>query len=217
MYEIKKERNLKDILGRTIKDYDIVVAKGTGRDVVRMTVGVWRGKSIVYGNGGKRSVGDVFLVEHPGEKELEIKNRLIRILKEEDRIKQQKAKTKCMSLHQLEIGGIYKGLNQGEYVYLGKKTVTVEKCNMQGKWEMCSEEFGNCFVSIYGRDDINCFISRIKEVDVYGKHNVDVLKSNKKLIQKIGKIEIPDEIIGETEFKNMYWGSLNGRWRLTIK
>jgi len=31
---------MKDILGREIKDYDIVVGKGTGRNVIGMRVGM---------------------------------------------------------------------------------------------------------------------------------------------------------------------------------
>ena len=37
---------MKDILGRELQDGDICVGKGTGRNVIGMSIGVWYGNSI---------------------------------------------------------------------------------------------------------------------------------------------------------------------------
>lgn len=72
----------KDILGRELHDGDVCVGKGTGRYVAGMDVGVWSGKSIAFRGGGKRSMGDVFLVVNPSKEELEIKEEIEKSLSE---------------------------------------------------------------------------------------------------------------------------------------
>ena len=64
----------KDILGREIKENDIVVVKGNYG--CAMEVGVFIGKSVRTMN-GPRSAKDMFLVERPGAKELEIKKDIL--------------------------------------------------------------------------------------------------------------------------------------------
>ena len=78
---------MKDILGREIHDGDICVGKGTGRYVKGMDVGIWDGNSIAFRGGGKRLMGDVFLVANPGESELKIKKE---ILDDLDKLKKAK-------------------------------------------------------------------------------------------------------------------------------
>lgn len=64
----------KDIMGREIKEGDIVVVKGNyGCD---MEVGVFVGKSVRTMNGPKHAE-DMFLVENPGAKELDIKKSIL--------------------------------------------------------------------------------------------------------------------------------------------
>ena len=64
----------KDILGREIKEGDIVVVKGNYG--CAMQVGVFVGKSVRTMNGPKHAE-DMFLVEQPGAKELEIKRDIL--------------------------------------------------------------------------------------------------------------------------------------------
>lgn len=65
-----------DILGRELKDGDICVGKGTGRDVIGMDVGIWYGKSIAFLGASKRSMGDVFKVVNPSKEEIEIADKI---------------------------------------------------------------------------------------------------------------------------------------------
>lgn len=80
----------KDILGREIKEGDIVVVKGNyGCD---MQVGVFIGKSVRTMDGPKHAE-DMFLVENPSTKELDIKKDIIdKLAKEKAAAAVEKAK-----------------------------------------------------------------------------------------------------------------------------
>lgn len=80
----------KDILGREIKEGDIVVVKGNYGST--MAVGVFIGKSVRTMNGAKHAE-DMFLVEQPGTKELEIKRDILdKMAKEKAAAAAEKAK-----------------------------------------------------------------------------------------------------------------------------
>lgn len=53
---------MKDILGRELQDGDICVGKGTGRNVIGMSIGVWYGNSMTDEDGCKRHMKDLFKV-----------------------------------------------------------------------------------------------------------------------------------------------------------
>lgn len=167
-----------DILGREIKDGDICVGKGTGRDVIGMDVGIWCGKSIAFLGGSKRSMGDVFKIVNPSKEEIEIADKIKADLSKRKEENKKKEKTKGIPLSQLTVGGIYEDINRQLYVYLGKRKVTVT-CGSRKRVEE-----GNCFSKIYR--DIGTskseVMNQITWIQYYGKINIDILKTSKKLI-----------------------------------
>lgn len=168
-----------DILGRELKDGDICVGKGTGRDVIGMDVGIWRGKSIAFLGGSKRSMGDVFKVVNPSKEEIEIADKIKADLNKRKEENKKKVKTKGIPLSQLIVGGIYEDINEQLYIYLGKRKVTVT-CGHRKRVEE-----GNCFSKIYrgiehtSKSEV---MDQITWIKYYGEINIDILKTSKKLI-----------------------------------
>lgn len=186
----------KDILGRELHDGDVCVGKGTGRDVARMNVGVWSGKSIAFRGGQKRSMGDVFLVVNPSKEELEIKQDIEKSLSEIESKRKEKESMPTISLSKLQIGGVYKCNNGQTYIYLGKRKVTLE--------DYCSSRDdvaeGHCFVYTNSEWSDDKIKEDILNVNIYhGTHNIDVLKGNKKLTEFIRCIELIFPMVNEVK------------------
>lgn len=107
----------KDILGREIKENDIVVVKGNyGCD---MEVGVFIGKSVRTMHGPKHAE-DMFLVENPGAKELDLKKDILdKLAKEKAAAAVEKAKKNAQKAD--VPGTIYQMSRDGElFLYCGK-------------------------------------------------------------------------------------------------
>lgn len=183
---------MKDILGREIKDYDLVVGKGTGENAHKMSVGLWIGKSLVTSSYSKRSMSDVYLIENPSEMELEIKSKIIKELKEAEKAKEEKKKIKCISLRNMETGGIYEDINGDYWLYFGKCNVTIDKNYISARaWAEHSHKSGHCFVEVFDK-----FIQSKKSEDLneFFVREISVLKGNKKLVKLVDKVNLEKEI-----------------------
>lgn len=185
-----------DILGRELHDGDICVGKGTGRYVAGMDVGVWSGKSIAFRGGGKRSMGDVFLVVNPSQEELKIKEEIEKSLFEIEAKRKEKESMVTIPLSKLQIGGIYKCINGQIYIYLGKRKVTIVRD--YGSCTKVTE--GQCFVLVYPKWSDDEVREEILSIDTYrGTHDIEILKGNKKLTELIRCIDLTFPMVREVK------------------
>lgn len=204
----------KDILGRELHDGDVCVGKGTGRYVTGMDVGIWSGKSIAFRGGGKRSMGDVFLVANPSKEELEIKEEIEKSLSEIDARRKAKESMSTIPLSKLQEGGVYKCNNGQIYIYLGKRKVTLEDYRRNHN----DIEEGNCFVYVNAKWSDDEIKENILNVNTYrGTHNIDVLKGNKKLTELIRGIDLTFPMVNEVKRDgyNRYYSEYH--YKLTVE
>lgn len=119
---------MRDILGRVIKENDLVVAKGTGRYNRGLRVGVYKEPSIYfgvsYGTYKRGMYSQLFLIENPSPTEEEIRKKIlgeIELQKQrtEEAKKERQAK-KVIPKKELKIGTVYLDDRGDKYVYLGK-------------------------------------------------------------------------------------------------
>ena len=100
-------------------------------------------------------------------------------------------------------------------MYLGKRTVTLEdfERSLQDKQE------GNCFAFIYSFEDKTDeeIIDRVLSINTYrSKHNIDVLKGNKKLTEMVRKIDLTFPLIKE-EKSDSNWYRCRENMKLTVE
>lgn len=62
-----------DILGRELKENDLVVAMAIGKHSRGMKVGLWNGSSVTYKGNYKSKPYNIYLINNPDEEELKIK------------------------------------------------------------------------------------------------------------------------------------------------
>ena len=205
-----------DILGRELHDGDVCVGKGTGRDVKGMDIGIWSGKSIAFKGGNKRSMGDVFLVVNPSEKELVIKKEIEQALQEFEKRREVKDLQKTIPLSKLEIGGIYKDLNGSNYIYLGKRKVTLTKLLYSHSEPKVNE--GHCFVWCGSKDNIEEIKKQILNINSYrGTHSISVLKGNKKLTSFVRKVDLEFPMENEEEYHSCSRYSFSHHYKLIVE
>lgn len=184
-----------DILNRNIKDYDLVVGKGTGRYVHGMSLGVWLGKSMFDADGSRRSMSDVYLIENPTEKELEIKNVILEKIKAKEEEANKKKSAEYISPSKLIRGGIYQTYDGISYLFLGKNSVKLySKRSLNNSWKLSKEKSGNCFVWIPKTlNNIEDNLKPFKLVNYYGNDFIfDILKTSKKFTKFIKQIKVED-------------------------
>lgn len=194
---------MEDILGREINDYDIVVAKGTGRYVIGMNVGMWLGKSIVSKDLHKRSCSDVYLVENPTKAEITIRDGIIKGLKDEKSKANEIKSQKGIPTKELVVGHLYKGVNGKEVYYLGKCKITLY-VQFRGTRQILTSVGGYFYLSGRVDDLLSCFDNyNVK----YASENIKglVVKNRKKLIEKLdGSIELETEFSYNKKQYNRY-------------
>lgn len=209
---------MNDILGRELKDGDLCIGMAIGRNSHGMHIGIFKGSSVCYLSYNDKYVyksctSNTYLIENPTEEELEIKDKVQKLLDEEENEKKRKASLKTIPLGKLEVGGVYKDAQESTYVYLGKRKVVFEDLYRNTK----SEQEGHCFVYAYdadnlseknGEDLLNIYTYCSK------KHNIDILKGNKKLVEQIGKIPLDFPLIKEQEDKSRYYSY--EKYRVTV-
>lgn len=211
---------MKDILGREIKDEDMVVGKGTGRYVKSMRVGMMLGKSIIYKDGSRSIMSDVYLIEHPGALELEIKKKIMDHIRNEYEKAVALKERKTIPLSKLEVGGVYTDRFDVKWLFLGKRNVKVEQIYGSSfyKNEIVSDNTGNCFLHI-GKINEKLYediFKRIKLVDGNGSAGIDIIKGNKKLYEKLGKIDLVFPLEQESEHYR-YLSSKPIKYKITIE
>ena len=186
---------MNDILGRELKDGDLCIGMAIGRHSGGMHIGVFQGSSVVYLSGykdylNKSCTSNTYLIENPTEQELAIKEKVQKLLVEEENERKRKATIKTIPLSKLEIGGIYKTTQGDMYVYLGKRKVLFENLRKGAR----KEEEGNCFAYvsyIEGKTRDNEIIDDLLTIYSYDYgHNVNILKGNKKLVKMVGKVDL---------------------------
>ena len=209
---------MKDILGRELKDGDLCIGMAIGRKSHGMHIGVFKGQSVAHltrneKSLSKSSTSNTYLIENPTEQELAIKEKVEKLLAEEESERARKASLKTIPLKDLEVGGIYKSTNGRTYIYLGKRKVIFEDLKRKTR----SEEEGNCFVWIYSFNDKtdSAILDRVLEINTYhGRHYVDVLKGNKKLTEMVKKVDLEFPLV---KVKENSWSYNNEKYKLTIE
>ena len=211
---------MRDLLGRELKDGDMCIGMAIGRDSRGMHLGIFQGSSVVYLSYNeeyinKSCTSNTYLIENPTEKELEVRDKIQKLMDEEAKERERKANLKTIPLSKLEVGGIYKTTQDQYYMYLGKRTVTLEdfERSLQDKQE------GNCFAFIYSFEDKTDeeIIDRVLSINTYrSKHNIDVLKGNKKLTEMVRKIDLTFPLIKE-EKSDSNWYRCRENMKLTVE
>ena len=211
---------MRDLLGRELKDGDMCIGMAIGRNSPGMHLGIFQGSSVVYLSYNeeyinKSCTSNTYLIENPTEKELEVRDKIQKLMDEEAKERERKANLKTIPLSKLEVGGIYKTTQDQYYMYLGKRTVTLEdfERSLQDKQE------GNCFAFIYSFEDKTDeeIIDRVLSINTYRrKHNIDVLKGNKKLTEMVRKIDLTFPLIKE-EKSDSNWYRCRENMKLTVE
>lgn len=182
---------MKDVLGREIKDGDMCVGMAIGKYSSGMHIGVARGCSVCYLSYGgtlrKSCTSNMYLIVNPTQQELELKQEIVHLLNEEDELKKKKTQMKTIPLGKLVIGGIYKSTNDDCWLYLGKRTVTLQDFAYRTE----KSETGHCFAPVYLNDTESEMIASILFVSTYHReYRVSVIKGNKKLTELVRTIDI---------------------------
>ena len=212
-----------DILGREVNDYDIVVAKGTGRNVIGMNVGLWLGKSVLTEH-SRRSVSDIFLVQNPTSAELAIKDRILQSLLKEEAAKKKKAAIKTIPLSKMEVGGIYEDLNGRKEIFLGRcEQVTYKKDYSRYTEIDCIS--GICFLPIYSelgdvtvQRDVAEMLDRKTGFSSFRREPsrwLGFLKGNRKFKKKTGQISLDREYSFESTYNNRW--TRNEQYKVTLE
>lgn len=211
---------MKDILGRELKDGDLCIGMAIGRNSRGMHIGIFQGSSVIYTSHdgeylNKSCTSNTYLIENPTEQELIIKEKVQRLLLEEENERKRKASLKTIPLKELVVGGIYETVQGDMYMYLGKRKVVFEDFRKK----INKEEYGNCFAYLYSiknksDDEILENLLDIRTYNLYNStHNIDILKGNKKLIKMIKKVDLKFPI-EKTKESNSRWS--NEKYKLTI-
>ena len=209
---------MKDILGRELKDGDLCIGMAIGRNSHGMHIGVFQGSSVVHLSYNEKSISksctsNTYLIENPTEQELVIKEKVQKLLIEEENERKRKANLKTIPLSKLEVGGIYKTTQGKMYVYLGKRKVIFEALCRKTK----KEESGNCFAYVYSVKDKTDdeILDNALNINTYREpHNIDVLKGNKKLTEMVKKINLEFPLVKIEEI-GYRWS--DEKYKLTIE
>lgn len=114
---------MKDILNRELHDYDLVIGMIISRYSDGLRYGVWQGNSVVWQNGIKSNVTNIYLVESPNEEEIVIRDKITERIKKEAK---EKERIEYISAKEIKIGNIYETLGGVQYAYLGKGHLSIK-------------------------------------------------------------------------------------------
>lgn len=187
---------MKDILNREIPDDSLVIGMIVSRDSDGMRFGVSQGEHVGWQRYGlvRSKPRNVYLVEHPSEQELKIKQEITDAIHKEElekEVKDNKRKAlKRIPTKQLVPGGYYTDDKGNNWCYLGKATV---KSTVTDDYSRVisgpDEEHGYCYVSQWHLPKL---------------YFMEVFKSPKKLVntwepegkQKIDMGNLKETIVG---------------------
>ena len=207
---------MKDIFGRELKDGDVVVVKGGGPSAKPMSVGIFYGKSVTLENGTHRTAKDMFLVENPGQYELDIKAKVEKLLLDR-KITNAKKNAKRNAQRADEVGRVYQmAKDSAIWLYCGERCVRVYK-----NYQLISEKIGHTYLfcgtttmwhnidpTKVNFDDTKAFCA--KTLGDFGQSYIDVLKSPKSYETEYGLISIPRKF---TVTATHHWKScIKGEW-----
>ena len=191
---------MKDLLGRELKDGDLCIGMAIGRDSRGMHLGIFQGQSVVYLSHNEQYINksctsNTYLIANPTEEELIVKEKIQKLLDKEAAKRKAKQEMKTISLKELEIGGVYRSTQDVYFVYLGKKKVT----STISSYSWSEEKEGQCFLRItsrYSPDEIKeiseeKLLEDLENMNSYRrKHNIDIIKGNKKLVEKVRQLKL---------------------------
>lgn len=193
---------MEDIIGREVKENDLVLGMTIGRHSDGMRFGVYNGTSVNWRNGVTSVPNNVYLIANPTEREQGIKQKIIenidKLRKEEEESLAKRRALKRIPTKDLVVGGSYADDTGSKYVYLGKGSVYD---SYNGKTSV-----GYVYLSCWS-DSYN------KEADVFSSlPYVTVLKNPKKLVDTVDKIidydfDKSEFILRETVRKSWFGGN----------
>ncbi|MBY6838692.1 hypothetical protein [Clostridium botulinum] len=191
---------MEDILGREINIDDLVLTKASGRHSSGMKIGIWNGTSITY-EYNSSICNQVYLIENPSEKDLEIKNKILKIQQGREekakKLRDKKMSKKKIPQKDLIIGKTYLDDEDYKWIYLGKGTVfKYIKYRGEYNYSLESEQTGLIYIKVYSKDENN-----------YNTfNNYKIVKTPKRLVEKIEDVfEFNlDELVYEEDFNYHY-------------
>lgn len=190
-----------DILGRELKENDLVVAMAIGKYSRGMKVGLWNGSSVTYKGNCKSKPYNIYLINNPDEEELKIKEQILSdIKKEEDevlKLKLEKKLKKKIPNKEIKPFNWYEDDNDEEWLYLGYGTITT-----YGVYEYTKEKH-----SIINREGY-IYVQKLDDYDYIGRWS-KVLKNPKKLVEKLGKAVEPFEELKVDNWNKEYFAEIN--------
>jgi len=188
---------MKDILNRELHDYDLVIGMIISRYSDGMRFGVWKDNSVVWENGIRSNVRNVYLVENPNEQETALKNKIIEKIEEHEKAKE--VKLEYIKSKELKIGNIYETASGLKYAYLGKGNLNIISDG--------EETSSGGYLYLYVPNDITLLKSMSYDKYISLVNVFSCLKSKKKFIEDTEKsIEIIDNPCIITATYENLWG-----------
>lgn len=190
-----------DILGRELKENDLVAAMAIGKYSRGMKVGLWNGSSVTYKGNYKSKPYNIYLINNPDEEELKIKEQILSdIKKEEDevlKLKLEKKAKKKIPNKEIKPFNWYKDEDDNKWLYLGYGTVTT-----YGVYEYTKEKH-----DIINREGY----IYVQGLDVYDNYCMwsKVLKNPKKLVEKLDETVEPFEELKVDNWNKEYFAEIN--------
>ena len=185
---------MNDILGRELKVGDLVIGMVIARGSDGMRHGIFNGSSVHWIKYGGRyittsTMSNIYLVENPCAKELEIKDKIISVL-EENRIEAEKKEVakklmKRIPTKDLISGKVYVTDTGTPYIYIGKGKVV----------NHYTKEEKEGFIYMYPRGSYNSDSDSFSYMP-----DLDVLKNPRKLVKESEIVPCYD-FSGKKEFK----------------
>lgn len=147
---------MKDILDREIPDGSLVIGMIVSRDSDGMRFGIFKDNKCIWKRWGlmKSKPRNVYLVENPSEKELEIKQEIFDELHKkklaEKQEEEHKKSLKRIPKNDLIVGGYYLDDKGGQWCYLGFSTVSITITDGYNRVvEEPEIKHGYCYVQIW--------------------------------------------------------------------
>ena len=189
---------MKDILNRELHDYDLVIGMIISRYSDGMRFGVWKDNNVVWENGIRSNVRNVYLVGNPNEQETAIKNKIIEKIEEHEKAKG--VKVEYIKSKELKIGNIYETVSGQRFAYLGKGTINI----LSNKEENSSSGYLYLYRPSYLQNGLK---SESFDKNIYLINLFSCLKSKKKFVKDAEEsIEIMDNPCIITETYEQVWG-----------
>ena len=196
---------LKDILGRTVKEEDIVIVKSAGNastNKPQVSLGILVGNNIRF-QGGMRNITDMFLVANPTETELAVKQEIIQEMNREKELRSKRGSFKSV-LQADMVGHVYRTSRGDCVLYCGKKKVSVFQ-----NGELISEKKGHFYINVGNRINDETiqkykfanFLSHIEHgIEQFGHFTNYLFDDILKATQEIQYVRVPKSFDVESDY-----------------